>query len=594
MVVGEVSILDIPPLRGNPFDTRPIERSRAHEMIGNEATLTTWREHMHSQSPRMMLLVGDRGSGRTSLINALSSQTSKHFVGYYWNNDDPVQRFLSELSVTFCGHGVPISMHQTIETLIETLDSYKGALPLIAIDYPSDIEISSFVATASPILQRLRAFVVVALTNSQFSSLDDGIKELFQAPEHLSPLSEGQIQSLCDSRIRRMSRERWHIHLKLLGSIHSRTGGNPREVLVLLRGLLDEKRGLGSEGSLESLVKWERPLPVPNPEAVIAVEEPALSDWQEDVVIPEESEDDDAEWDVEPEDLWDEEPEVDAYEEVVETPPESTEIPSSPKNQESPVPSRITGWTPESASILTMEEGTEPPRREEGTEPPRRTIRSGGFSGLLHRSINASGNMDTGPDRTPVMDSSQLLGAADTEAEIPEESPPKPLEIPKSSRIVSTEPKPPDYLGVLSTEGEQWTVDSGLEGTLPDPSEDSAEIPEIQEEIEEILSKEPESEITNTSRNPTPILLDPRWDSSDSLDESHFSAMNDAERLVVSIASQREISPSDAEIQARLEVGRPRLSQIYNALYRSGILSVRKQGRSRMFKLTDRASELLS
>ena len=69
--------------------------------------------------------------------------------------------------------------------------------------------------------------------------------------------------------------------------------------------------------------------------------------------------------------------------------------------------------------------------------------------------------------------------------------------------------------------------------------------------------------------------------------------MNDAERLVVSIAGQREISPSDTEIQARLEVGRPRLSQIYNALQRSGILSVRKEGRSRLFKLSDAAAKML-
>ncbi|GIS50021.1 MAG: hypothetical protein Ct9H90mP24_3130 [Methanobacteriota archaeon] len=36
-----------------------------------------------------------------------------------------------------------------------------------------------------------------------------------------------------------------------------------------------------------------------------------------------------------------------------------------------------------------------------------------------------------------------------------------------------------------------------------------------------------------------------------------LSSMNDAEGLIVSIASSREISPSDAEIQARLEVGSP-------------------------------------
>ena len=93
---------------------------------------------------------------------------------------------------------------------------------------------------------------------------------------------------------------------------------------------------------------------------------------------------------------------------------------------------------------------------------------------------------------------------------------------------------------------------------------------------------------------PKPVRIGPKWDSSDSLDENHLGSMNDAERLVVSIASEREISPSDAEIQARLEVGRPRLSQIYNSLYRSGILSARKEGRSRLFRLSETASELIS
>ena len=57
-------------------------------------------------------------------------------------------------------------------------------------------------------------------------------------------------------------------------------------------------------------------------------------------------------------------------------------------------------------------------------------------------------------------------------------------------------------------------------------------------------------------------------------------------------AESREISPSDPEIQARLEVGRPRLSQLYNWLYKSGILSVRKKGRTRFFKLTEKTIEV--
>ena len=39
-----------------------------------------------------------------------------------------------------------------------------------------------------------------------------------------------------------------------------------------------------------------------------------------------------------------------------------------------------------------------------------------------------------------------------------------------------------------------------------------------------------------------------------------------------------------------LEVGRTRLSQIFNGLRKAGLLSVRKQGRTRLFKLSRAAS----
>ena len=55
------------------------------------------------------------------------------------------------------------------------------------------------------------------------------------------------------------------------------------------------------------------------------------------------------------------------------------------------------------------------------------------------------------------------------------------------------------------------------------------------------------------------------------------------------VSSEREISPSDNRLQDRLNVGRPRMSQMCNRLYRSGILSVQQKGRSRMFKLTNDA-----
>ena len=592
MVVSEVSILDVPPLPGNPFDIRPIERSRAHEMVGCEGLLSTWREHMHAQSPRMVLLVGERGSGRTSLVNSLSSQTNHHFRGYLWHEEDPVNRFLSELSVTFCGHNLPNSMHQTVENLVESLDSLTGPLPLIVVDYPSDIEMSDFLVSVSPILQRLRAFVVVTLTNAQLSSMDEGTRALFHPPEQVPSLSEGQIQLLCDSRLRRMTRERWKLHPRLISSIHSLTSGNPRQALSLLRDLLDEKRGLGSDGTLERLVKWERPIPQERQEISEFEPENTLGDWSEDPEIEddgeeirEESEVLQEDWDVEPDDLWEEEAEDTDEEGEPETSEDEVVIYEEELPEIEPDSSRITDWNPESDSILTM---------DEGTEPPSLSTPSRGFSGLLHRTRNASDTMDTSPDNNPVVDTSEILERETPEESLPTRPETKDPEKAPLGEIVSTEPRPPDYLGVLSTDGEQWTVDSDLEETLPEPSEGPDD-----EVLDEVGILEPQFEEANSEAETIKETLsyqylEPSWDSSESIDEGHLRAMNDAERLVVSIAAEREISPSDAEIQARLEVGRPRLSQIYNSLYRSGILSARKQGRSRLFKLSEMASELIS
>ena len=83
------------------------------------------------------------------------------------------------------------------------------------------------------------------------------------------------------------------------------------------------------------------------------------------------------------------------------------------------------------------------------------------------------------------------------------------------------------------------------------------------------------------------------WEPDNPFDEERSIYLNEAEILVISMASKREISPSDAELQARLEVGRPRLSQIYNGLHKSGYLSVRKQGRKRLFKITEAAQKLV-
>ena len=170
IVAGDVSEnLGLPLLRGNPFDLRPIESGRAEYLVGRDRLIASWREHIISQSPRMLLLVGERGSGRSSIVRTLASQTRRSFVGQYWPTSNPVNAIIHELAIHFCGFSSSGSNQKMIDDLVSNLEEGSGSLPVISFDYPSNIEISTVLNSISPILQRLRAIVIVVLTPYQLS-----------------------------------------------------------------------------------------------------------------------------------------------------------------------------------------------------------------------------------------------------------------------------------------------------------------------------------------------------------------------------------------------------------------------------------------
>ena len=84
-----------------------------------------------------------------------------------------------------------------------------------------------------------------------------------------------------------MSPEKWNINEELLDAISARTGGNARSVVSLLRDLVDERRKMGKEGTLESLTSWNPPeindigkIPVAEPIDENILEEPENSEIQ--------------------------------------------------------------------------------------------------------------------------------------------------------------------------------------------------------------------------------------------------------------------------------------------------------------------------
>ena len=586
-MIGEaVSLLDLPPLRGNPFDHRPIESARAQDLVGRDSLMTRIREHIISESPRMILLVGEGGSGRTSLVNALSSQVSKRFVGKIWPQDEPVISIISEIAVGLTGSfDVPASTEQMCERLIDTLEQGTGPLPLIALDYPDTVPMNDFLARMSPVLQSLRALIIVTLTPGQLASLDEEVLEAFDPSEHLGGLSESQIQRLVDNLMRRKARERWIVNSDLLSAIYDNTGGNPRAVVRTCRDLVDERRGVGSEGTLERLVGWQRIV-----EETDDPPEEAPEPRTEPEQAPEpEAEDDEEDWDTEPEDLWEDEPE----------PVEESE--EFDWDEEIPNPEEI--WEDESEpSAPAPQQGQETLDSfvvaEEATEPVPQHHRAGGFSGLADRSQRVSAALPKGPDKTPITVAENRPQLTPAPIRPPPSLGPEPAfvtEAKPDTSVPPTEDQP-----VMAAEGALWTVDPSLGSTLPNLDEEAKGTPEPVFDIEhsppppapepEPVFEEPEPEPSPPLPPRIPIPLGPSWDSDEPLDRSRAANVSETERVVLAEAREREVSPSDPALQAVLEVGRTRLSQIFNGLRKAGLLSVRKQGRTRLFKLSRAAS----
>ena len=643
MAEGPASVLDLPPLRGNPFDLRPIEANRAEYLVGRDRLLAECREHLISQTPRMLLLVGDRGSGRTSFLNALASTTSRRpFIGQFWpEDDDPVQGIIHELSVYLGGFDIPPSIQQASDKMVEILDKETGTLPLVALDYPANVDLNHMLSRLAPLLQRLRALIVVVVTPSQLAGLEEGGLDIFDDPHNLRNLDEKQIQILSNRRISRAANQKWNIRASLLTAIHQHTDGNPRRIIRLLRDLIDERHNPVEGGVLDRLTTWRAPPVQSEPE--IFEEEEIESEIQEPTEefeeVEIESEDEISQIDdfeleeEEPDDLWDDDDdeeeswndEFEAPDEIWTTPeePESLEVEEERFHQAEqipePEPSEVYQRADDESGFYFVEEGTEPPELPESRKP------KGNFGRLLGRTLQANDRMPTTGDDTPIQ------VAEPHKSLVPrtpvKEMPPESVEDEQSTARIDTSVESGIEESVFHDDQSVWMVDSDSKSTLPNnPRVFEPIAPEPEPVVEEIDTEwfvddapvedefepipepvfEPEPPQVSIPSIPTtppptpvqvpvqvPVSLGPTWEPDLPFNPIVLQTLTEAERMIVEASSMREVSPSDNELQARLEVGRSRLSQIYNGMRRKGLLSVRKQGRTRYFKLSEAANQHL-
>lgn len=603
---GQPSLLDLPSLSGNPFELRPLSIGQAEDLIGRDDIVIECREHMISASPRMCIISGARGSGRTSLLNAIASQTPHPFISDYWPMDgDPVKNMVTQTAAHFLSHNLPSVVSETILQLSEELERKDGPIPLIAFDLPYNVEVDRVIPRIAQIMQKMRALVVFTMLPKQLQSLDEETLEIFDTPYVLKNLEQVEIQLLVDRRIARAARQRWIIRPLLLEKIHELTEGLPRAVVRTLRGLVDESRGMkGSKGSLERLVRWsdapmaiepETPQVAENPPeqkpavagAISSIYEYGLPQFDS---VPDADIETDPSGSLEPQENQNPPESIsDTLDDQEKEPPmdisepteifEQDEIIQPSKDEAAEIPDIKPQNVPEPAhgGFIWMEPGTEPPPLPES---PVEKSPGGSFSGLYRRTSTATFEMPVGGDGNRVIDASQP----------PPESPEVKSRVQIEPSLLSSDENPSDNTPVLATEEAVWTVDGQFEANLPPPVEERQEIQ---------FDDHPNSRLNlfQEEMQPTKIsfssISEPSWEAPDAFVMSYSRSLTQAEKIVLSASSVRDISPSDPEIQARLEVGRPRLSQIFNKLKRNGYLIVRKEGRTRYFRISKEASDAL-
>tara|TARA_B110000444_G_scaffold27792_1_gene22874 strand:+ start:21846 stop:23720 length:1875 start_codon:yes stop_codon:yes gene_type:complete len=614
--------ISIPPLRGNPFDSRPIEGNRISEIVGRNNILSSMRELIISGSPRMVLLSGERGSGRTSLINSICSFSSNNIVCQYWPEENQLLSVIHEISISFDGFEKSKSIHKISDGLVRNLESKTGPLPVVALDYPSNIPIETFLPRITPILQRLRALVIISLTPSQLNSLDNDTIGLFTEPIQLKELDIGDIQNLVDKRIMKMGKEKWLLRPNILKLIYQKTGGNPRLIINLLQNLVDEHRGIGSLGTLKKLHALDeitsKPIEkfnsndtvqnlVQSNESIIVDEyeiekkiekKPFLFDNLQNMKTPENNI-------------------ISTQDDVIDMPEPILEVVNKPSSRnddftlidwseefKQPVIDNDIVINKELKNIVIDDEKKDDSNQSNHKQTPFEYSQVNkpkvtNFGGIIGRSRNTSVSIES--NAVSDEESTIFIDASASEPNFPNFMNHK-------SSIMSNSPEyDSDALDdtnekiVDRTEDAVWTVDANEESTLPNETiyeeSNSEQIiydnPIYEEPIFEdtIIEETLKSDdlMINASKNYIKLPLGPKWESDNLFDRDYASQLSDAEVLVISKAKEREISPSDDELQALLQVGRPRLSQIYNGLNKAGILSVRKKGRSRMFKLSNSA-----
>ncbi|RJU94424.1 MAG: hypothetical protein DWC00_06620 [Candidatus Poseidoniales archaeon] len=544
--------LRLPSLREDPFSQGPLSAKDSNLLVGRHSYFEEMEKNIQFKSSRRILLVGQYGSGKTSFVNCLGGKTNLHIHVDRIDTVNPGLELLRDIYSQVVNVTAP-SDHKKLEReLAASLHSKRNYLPLISVDadMANIASLEACLLASVPFFERLAALIVVAVNPNQKSLLSEQIRERFEV-RPMEELDADSVKALVERRIGTCSNEPYQMTTEEAGKVLAASrNGHPGSIIKVLRSVIDGQMlpELPQSPISEYMVTEDTPSPIPQEidTGIFNQEHELLDDLDS-----EELSDDEEEAVVEGIDEWEDGPGMSGTM-GFDLNLESLEEPIIEEKKEQPID-----------DTYVTEDNLQP---------------VGIFGGLRGRWKQTSQSIDEIEE--PEGEYQQLDGANS-------------LWVSKNSLPIQDDEVEDIPPAENALESESLILET-FESDYPEMAEENTHQPNdlILKTLTDLLSKlltpSGDTMVSNKLAESLQTLSRPKIGGKEEhpLNVQVLTSLTKAETIVVSIAQQRSVSPSDKQLLEKLNIKRARLSQICNRLHKAGILDVRMVGRSRMFGLT--------
>lgn len=544
--------LRLPSLREDPFSQGPLSAKDSNLLVGRHSDFEEMEKNIQFKSSRRILLVGEYGSGKTSFVNCLGGKTNLHIHVDRIDTINPGLELLRDIYSQVVNAIAPNDHKKLERELAASLHSKRNYLPLISVDadMANIASLEACLLASVPFFERLSALIVVAVNPNQKSLLSEQIRERFEV-RLMDELDEDSVKALVERRIGTYSNEPYQMTTDEAGKVLAASkNGHPGSIIKVLRSVIDGQMlpELPHSSILESPIE-EQPLPSTPHETDLSIfnQEEELLDESESAEISEQEE----EAVVEGTDEWEDGP-------------------------------GMSGTMGFDLNLESLEEPIVEEKKEQIIEDTYVTEDSlrpvgifGGLRGRWKQTSQSINELEEPEGEYKQLDGANSLWVSKDSLTLQEQSEEELFEVedvqePEDSMLDSFESEYQEMVeeNTLVPNELMLKTLTDLLSKLLSPSGDNT----VSNKLAESLQTLSRPKIGGKAEHPLKVQV--------------LTSLTNAETIVVSIAQQRTISPSDKQLLEKLNIKRSRLSQICNRLHKAGILDVRMVGRSRMFGLT--------